>query len=594
MDPQYLEEDELLIEYDIRDIDHTKSDAMDQLRKCLTDEIIGVRPLPTKMHSFFTTLSSETASLDLKLSTIYIKSADSDKISSAQTRMLHLFGRIIRLEPNSGGHAQVSRLKQRINDSLNSLEQWIVSGGTTAPPEEPTPPQSQHPISPIDQLASASLPSTLGAASLAMQALTLNPPTTSNYVPNLQSQPNPVPTPNNPTRASPIYVDSLHGVEPRASLAPPQPPPLRPINPMSFNAANVGAPPQGYYYPSVPVQPAAAPYVHENRPAGQGLPIDKWGIRFSGTQADLPVDEFLFRVEALAAIGNIPLATLPLGIHQLLVGPAASCYWVILRNAPHATWDQMKEVLSRAFPANLSDEAIRRLISDRLQRPGECFTIFMLAIQSLEVRLATRMTQIELLETLRRNMLPHIQDRLLFVQLHSVRDLQHRVHQVESLAQRQSEIQQARKAMARIHEITAENPPHQETEIVPFYPQNTGFPDGGALEAPSQPALPLNYAGIYQHGWVNAMENPVDRNLYVVCWNCEEMGHTFVDCLAKRNIFCYGCGAKNYVRPQCPKCSPRMLQGNGWRGARPPASQQICPAQQGPALRQQDHPLPPH
>lgn len=605
MDPQYLEEDELLIEFDIRNIKQTDSDAIEQLRKCLTDEIIGTRPMPTKMHTSFTTVSSETAALDSKLSTIYIKSADPEKISAGQTRMLHLLGRIVRLEPNSGGHAQVIRLKQRINDSLNSFEQWIASVGTTAEQqrEDITPPQAQPTNNPEQDLWSSpgdltenpEHPSSLGAASLALQALSLSQPTTSDYFPNGSSRPNPLTASYHTSRAAPIFVDSLHGVEPRVSFAPPQPPPLRPINPTSFNAANAGFRPQGYYCPPVP-QPAPAPYVHDNRPPGQGLPIDKWAIRFSGTQSDLPVDEFLFRVEALAAIGNIPLDTLPLGIHQLLVGPAASCYWVFLRNSRNATWDQMKEVLSRAFPANLSDDAIRRLISDRLQRPGECFTIYMLAIQSLEVRLTIRMTQPELLETLRRNMLPHIQDRLLFVQLHSVRDLQQRVHQVESLAQRQSEVQQVRKSMARIHEITAGSLPSSETGVNPFHPPldnvNLGYLDGGALEAPIQPAVPLNYASMYQPGWVNAMGNPTDRNQFVICWNCDEMGHTFVDCLAGRNIFCYGCGAKNYVRPQCPKCSPRMLQGNGWRGARPPAPPQICPAPPGSALHQQVHPHP--
>lgn len=223
------------------------------------------------------------------------------------------------------------------------------------------------------------------------------------------------------------------------------------MNPLSYDAALPAR-----YHPQVLVQQVQIPHAYDNRPAAQGLPIDKWALRFIGTQSDLPVDEFLFRAETLAAIGNIPLATLPLGIHPLLVGPAASWYWVFLRNYPRATWDQMKDVLSRAFPANLSDETIRRLISDRLQRPGECFTIFMLAIQSLEVRLTTRMTQIELLETLRRNMLPHIQDRLLLVPVHTVREFQLRVHQVETLAQRQSEVPQVRKPW---HEFMKKPPP---------------------------------------------------------------------------------------------------------------------------------------
>lgn len=41
------------------------------------------------------------------------------------------------------------------------------------------------------------------------------------------------------------------------------------------------------------------------------------------------------------------------------------------------------------------------------------------------------------------------------------------------------------------------------------------------------------------------------------CWNCEQPGHHWEDCLCDRSIFCYGCGANNIYKPQCGKCSQR-------------------------------------
>lgn len=41
------------------------------------------------------------------------------------------------------------------------------------------------------------------------------------------------------------------------------------------------------------------------------------------------------------------------------------------------------------------------------------------------------------------------------------------------------------------------------------------------------------------------------------CWNCEEVGHRYHDCLQPRRVFCYGCGAVNVYRPNCDRCKSR-------------------------------------
>lgn len=153
----------------------------------------------------------------------------------------------------------------------------------------------------------------------------------------------------------------------------------------------------------------------------------KWPLRFTASSRDLPIDEFVFRVETLARLANLSSEALTLGLPQLLTGSAASWYWVFIRNEPYATWDRVKEALIAAFQSNVSDEAIRRLIRDRLQMPNERFMDFCIAVQVMEVRLTVRMSGPELLGVLRRNMLPHMQDRLLFVTVDSVTQLQQRV-----------------------------------------------------------------------------------------------------------------------------------------------------------------------
>ena len=52
----------------------------------------------------------------------------------------------------------------------------------------------------------------------------------------------------------------------------------------------------------------------------------------------------------------------------------------------------------------------------------------------------------------------------------------------------------------------------------------------------------------------------------VKCWNCDELGHFWEDCLADRRIFCYGCGAPQVYKPQCRICQSRMAE-NRQKGA---------------------------
>lgn len=51
------------------------------------------------------------------------------------------------------------------------------------------------------------------------------------------------------------------------------------------------------------------------------------------------------------------------------------------------------------------------------------------------------------------------------------------------------------------------------------------------------------------------------------CWNCEELGHHWQECLSDRRIFCYGCGAKDIYKPNCIDC--RNRRNNPAKNSRP-------------------------
>lgn len=350
----------------------------------------------------------------------------------------------------------------------------------------------------------------------------------------------------------------------------------------------------------------------------------KWPLRFSGGPRDLPVEEFIFRAETLARVGNVSEAALAFGLHQLLTDAAASWYWVYIRGQPNVTWPEVRAALTFAFRSSATDAAITRQIHDRLQRQGERFMEYCLAIQGLALRLQRRMSDAELLEVLRRNMAPAYQDRLLFRPVANVHELQELCQQIEEMWRSQNEVTQSRRPPPRVHEVAAlsdaldaqhmthwpvqpPSSPWWPTESVhasqppppmPYTPIGQEYHYYGSPNVASQPAYPPGVvpnasAGVTdeQRDWVCAMD-AATRGEYTICWNCDDMGHTFMDCPAARKLFCYGCGAKNIVRSQCQKCSVIRIQGNAQRNGRPIANYNAPPFQK--STSQQHHFQPKH
>lgn len=565
----------------------------------------GTRQAPTKLPTSFRSVNSELSALQWKLAAIVIKTGEMEELCKCKAKLLHLYGKVVRLEPHSSGNANVLRVRGEIETTLREIEKALAASiasqlaasapdslqqrsqesaplgspqGAAGPVDTPISGPGETPYLSAQESTSNGLDQRsrgqTAAGSETSRRDSLGPPYNS---PIAGFNPATLPIMHPNLRQA---LDHLAG-----SLPPPQPPAFR--SPLSYREAGSqrqAPPPAGN--------------------VGQGWTMGKWPLRFGGGPKDLPVDEFIFRAETLARLSALSEAALTLGLHQLLTAAASSWYWIFIRNEPNATWARTRRALMDAFQSNVSDAAIRRTIMDRLQRTGERFMEFLLSIRELEVRLVTRMSEGELLETLRRNMLPHLQDRLLFVPVNSVYELQCRIQQVEDLAQRQAEVQQVRRSIARVHEIAALPAVTPEYGIARSYPHHSSesnqvgqLPPNGVdgrhnpfADASEQMVSAEHRPQIEEStDWICAFGNRDGQNHLTICWNCDDIGHTFMDCTAPRAIFCYGCGAKNVVRPQCPKCSLRALQGNARRSVRPAGIPPQGPSQGGPALPQNEN-----
>lgn len=273
--------------------------------------------------------------------------------------------------------------------------------------------------------------------------------------------------------------------------------------------------------------------------------MSKWNLRFCGNNKDVWVDDFLFRTETLARSANIGLDVLPLGMHYLLHEDALDWFWDYHRNNPFSTWAEFVAAMRHQYSSTDTDLEIYDRIRSRKQLPGETFTKFSVAVSLLASRLRTPLSEAERLEHLRANMSLGLKNALLFHPTRSVYQLQELAKKFEKLSV--SNTDSVRPSNRRVSEINAQ-------PVSDYYLNDTAFTPTVEANFPEQVAI---------EAVANQTTSAPNRADLLCCWNCDEMGHTYMDCVvATRNVFCFGCGAKNTYRPNCAKCRP----GNGRQG----------------------------
>lgn len=67
----------------------------------------------------------------------------------------------------------------------------------------------------------------------------------------------------------------------------------------------------------------------------------------------------------------------------------------------------------------------------------------------------------------------------------------------------------------------------------------------------------------------------------LICWNCRQNGHMFMDCPStERTLFCYRCGEPEVKAPNCSNCKSKNYirnEGTAWnrRSNETPSAMQL-------------------
>lgn len=310
------------------------------------------------------------------------------------------------------------------------------------------------------------------------------------------------------------------------------------VEPPNFMQPQIGA--SSHRRDSNNMTSGITPNLNSMRPEKATSIIQNWNIKFSGSSSGLTVEEFLYRIKSLTAEHfNNNFDLICKNIPVLLSDKADKWYWRYHKQVDTIQWNDFCEALRYQYKDMRSNFDLKEDLRNRKMKPGETFESYYEAISAIVDRLDHPVPEEELVEILVRNLRLDIRHELLYVPIYSIAHLRKLVQKRESLMSEEP----YRKGLPLKPNTSSQFNTRKSVAEVQFKEE-------GREETPPPPCI-------------DAVNNVLK------CWNCEEAGHFWDNCLKDRTIFCYGCGTKNVYKPQCPRCANRKATFNSKNYQRP-------------------------
>ncbi|XP_046674651.1 uncharacterized protein LOC124363447 [Homalodisca vitripennis] len=262
-----------------------------------------------------------------------------------------------------------------------------------------------------------------------------------------------------------------------------------------------------------------------SRSRSKSVPVYKWGVQFDNSPGQ-SIGAFLERVEELRRARGVTPQELFNSAVDLFSGSAL--IWYRSTQSRISSWEELCKERRIVFQAPDYDFQLQQEIFTRVQGDNESIDLFIAAMEGLYGRLASSVPEPTRLKLIMHNLHPQLQDRLALFDIKSLEDLRCL----------------GRKAEAGRLRSLRRPPPHQNVALEP---------DLAYFEPHRKRSLPLVKVASAQF----RNSSPTSS---VSCWNCGESGHRFSNCRKERKRFCFGCGAPEMLKTNCPKCGPKNGQ----------------------------------
>lgn len=161
-------------------------------------------------------------------------------------------------------------------------------------------------------------------------------------------------------------------------------------------------------------------------PKWKKVDLDKWHVKFDGTNKSIAVESFLFRVERLRSQHEISYDQLFRDFHCLVTGPALKWYWQILEDHaedPNFGYLALKTELLGHFKMAESDYEIIRQIMERKQLVAESFDDFYGEVHDLTFKLRNKIPEKELVGIIKGNLKPYLANLTFASKMNTLADL---------------------------------------------------------------------------------------------------------------------------------------------------------------------------
>ena len=256
--------------------------------------------------------------------------------------------------------------------------------------------------------------------------------------------------------------------------------------------------------------------------------IDQWDVKFDGRRnGAITVEEFVFRIEYLQIHYKCPWNIIVRDIHTLLRENAKEWYWMFIRNNKDARWDDLREALLLQYQSTTSDLDVIRDIVERKQLPTESVDSYFHELSKLRSKLDKSYPETSLIRIIKRNLRDSISRIVYPMSIYSIDQLRHECFQIE------------------------QNFPRRDRVPPPI----NRFPNGRVQQVHEieEQGVDDDFVQVDEARYVRPNKNTA-VGAKIVCYNCREPGHIFMNCPEDPKIFCYRCGLPGFKTINCPDC----------------------------------------
>lgn len=244
------------------------------------------------------------------------------------------------------------------------------------------------------------------------------------------------------------------------------------------------------------------------------IPVYKWGLKkFSGKEPLIP---FLELVESLKVSRGCTDSDLFDSAGDLFENDAWTWWHNNHIKNRFLNWNELVDALKSTFLHSNYDSMLLQDIKSRKQNPRESVALYITFMEAQFYRLNKCPSEIEMVNIIRNNLLPDYVKALVLQDIASVSQLTSLCRRVED-------------------------------------------------------ALCLSVSN--QLGELQVSETRSN----VRCWNCGEENHRYNECRKLRTRFCFGCGQRNVIKSNCPRCSKNEQRVHNPAGIGGPSSQKPAP-----------------